>query len=405
MNGPQEKRKRILFVAEAVTLAHVVRPLVLAQGLDPTRYEVHFACAKGYDFCFKDTNFVYWPIESVSPRKFLVALAKGARLYDEKTLVAYVESDLKLLDEIRPDLVVGDFRLSLAVSAPLRKIPYAAITNAHWSPFSTIRHPPIPEHPLVKLVGVVIATALFRLVYPAVFAFHSRPVNRLRQKHGLAPLGGLRHVYTHGDYTLYADVPGLVSTGGLPANHFYLGPILWSPPTPRPDWWDAFPDDAPCVYVTLGSSGQLDVLPLLLEVLADLPVVVMVATAGRKNIAAVPGRVWVADFLPGLEAARHSSLVICNGGSATVYQALSAGVPVLGLVANMDQYLTMGCVQDAGAGKLIRTGMVTVAGLREGIMELLVNNRYRDSAERIAQECRKYGAQERFVELAKSWLG
>jgi len=36
-------RMRILFMAEAVTLAHVARPAVLAQGLNPSDYEVHFA--------------------------------------------------------------------------------------------------------------------------------------------------------------------------------------------------------------------------------------------------------------------------------------------------------------------------------------------------------------------------
>ena len=37
------RRLRILFIAEAVSLAHIARPFVLAQSLDPSRYEVHFA--------------------------------------------------------------------------------------------------------------------------------------------------------------------------------------------------------------------------------------------------------------------------------------------------------------------------------------------------------------------------
>lgn len=41
---PVARRQRILFVGEAATLAHVVRPFVLARSLDPSRYEVHFAC-------------------------------------------------------------------------------------------------------------------------------------------------------------------------------------------------------------------------------------------------------------------------------------------------------------------------------------------------------------------------
>ena len=33
---------KILFVGEAVTAAHVVRPLVLAESLNPLQYEIYF---------------------------------------------------------------------------------------------------------------------------------------------------------------------------------------------------------------------------------------------------------------------------------------------------------------------------------------------------------------------------
>ena len=35
-------RRRILFLAEGATMTHFVRPLVLAESLDPDSYEVHF---------------------------------------------------------------------------------------------------------------------------------------------------------------------------------------------------------------------------------------------------------------------------------------------------------------------------------------------------------------------------
>ena len=43
--GRAHMRRRILFVAEAVTLAQVVRLVTLARALDPARYDVHFASA------------------------------------------------------------------------------------------------------------------------------------------------------------------------------------------------------------------------------------------------------------------------------------------------------------------------------------------------------------------------
>lgn len=390
------RRKRILFFAEAVTLAHVTRPLVLAGALDTSRYDIHFACTDGYDWLLESSGFSRWSINSISPEQFMHALATGSRLYDFKTLSSYVEDDLRVLDAVSPDLVVGDFRLSLAVSAPLREVPYVALANAHWSPYA-ISGFPLPEHPMVPIFGVTVANAMFQMVRPAVFAYHGMPMNRLRRRHGLAPLGDLRRVYTHGDYTLYTDVPELIPTNNdRPANHRYIGPVLWSPEVPSPDWWGSLDPHKPCIYVTLGSSGKADLLPAVVEALGQLPVTAMVATAGRQELGQVPDNIHVSDYLPGQDAARRADLVICSGGSATAYQALSEGVPVLGIAANMDQYLTMNGICAAGAGRLIRAGQTNAKAVYESVKDLLGDEKYRHAARQIAEQFRQYDAPTRF---------
>lgn len=400
-------RKRILLVAEAVTLAHVARPFVLARSLDNNRFEVHLACAKRYEFFLKDADLTYWPVQSIPGEQFLNALAKGAPLYDYSTLARYVEEELRLLEAVEPDIVVGDFRLSLSVSAPLSEIPYAAVANAHWSPYAVGRFP-LPEHPMVRMIGAPIANAVYQIVQPvllpAIFAYHARAMNRLRRRYGLTPLGDLRHVYTYGDYTLYPDVPGLVPTFELPPNHHYIGPVLWSPDVMPPPWWDKMPIDRPRVYVTLGSSGQVDVLPMVIEALAEMPVSFLLATAGRIALTSLPDNVWAWDYLPGTEAVQRSALVISNGGSATVYQTLAEGVPVLGIASNMDQYLTMGYVQRAGAGLLLRAGQATKRSVRQAIEKLLSHKKYQSAAKRVAEEFALYDAPSRFCTFVENYL-
>jgi UDP:flavonoid glycosyltransferase YjiC (YdhE family) len=46
--APQSLRRRVLFVGEAVTLAHIVQPVVLAQALDPAQYAITLACDARY---------------------------------------------------------------------------------------------------------------------------------------------------------------------------------------------------------------------------------------------------------------------------------------------------------------------------------------------------------------------
>lgn len=68
--GLAARRRRILFVAEAVTLAHVVRPFALAQSLDPSRYEVHFACDPRYNQLLGPLPFRHHAIHTIPSERF-----------------------------------------------------------------------------------------------------------------------------------------------------------------------------------------------------------------------------------------------------------------------------------------------------------------------------------------------
>lgn len=386
--------RRILFFAEAVTLAHVARPLALAEGLGED-WEVHLACAPGY------AHFVRAPwkrhsLGSISSAAFLAALAKGRPLYDIATLNRYVQEDLALLARVKPDVVVGDFRLSLSVSARKAGVPYLNITNAYWSPYAKIDYP-APEHPLVKVFGPFLATALFRLARPLIFAMHARPLNALRKQYGLAPLpADVRYTYTDADQVLYADVPDFIPMRPLPQNHHFLGPVLWTPPVARPLWWERATSKGPWVYLTLGSSGKTELLHRLLQVLREFDWPVVVATAGR--VGSLPAGIYAADYLPGLEACRRARLVICNGGSPTCQQALAAGVPILGLPSNLDQFLNMQAVATQGAGVLVRSDHAGVLNLRKTLTELLNKPEYGNRARSMAAVYARYSATQRFAE-------
>lgn len=398
-------RKKILFFAEAVTLAHVGRALTLAAALDPAQYDIHFACADGYDFCFKDTAFTRWRVTSIPSAQFLNALAKGKPVYSKATLNSYVEEDLRLLDQVRPDVVIGDFRISLSISARLAKIPYVSLTNAYWSPFVRQRYS-VPNIPLTTVLPIRIANALFRMARPVAFAAHSNPLNSLRRKYGLPSLGAdLRKVYTDADFTIYADIPELFpATRDMPPSHSFLGPVMWAPPIALPAWWNQLPPDRPIVYVTLGSSGQGRLLPLVLQALAHLPLTVLAATAGNIKIDNVPENAYVAEYLPGDQAAARSRLVICNGGSPTSHQALAAGVPVLGIASNLDQFLNMHGVVTAGAGALMRADRFKPAELQRVTKDLLASPNATLAAKKVAASFARYDHAARFQDLLSSIL-
>lgn len=395
MPGPT----RILFFAESVTLAHLARPLALAGGLDPAKYDITIACDSRYQGILAQQPFATAPLHSLPSAQFLKALARGSPVYGLNTLEGYVQEDLALMDALRPDIVVGDFRLSLSVSARLARIPYATITNAYWSPYSTPSYP-VPVLPFVRWTGARLGTALFRLARPLAFALHSGPLNALRRHHGLSSLGwDLRRVYTDADLVLYADVPELIPTRALPSNHHYLGPILWAPTPPLPRWWDSLSASYPIVYLTLGSSGANEMLPEIIRAWGNHPLTLMVASAGHPPPAHLPPNVHWADYLPGIQAAERADLVICNGGSPTSHQALAAGVPVLGIASNLDQFLNMQAIAAAGAGILMRQDTFKAGAFMANVQALLEQPGYRTAAGQAAGWFKEYSAALLFPKL------
>ncbi len=386
-----------MFFAEAVTLAHVARPFVLANALDPNEYEVVLAADPRYQALFPDTGIARRAIRSISSDRFLGALAVGKPLYDRATLTRYVEEDLSLIEAVSPDLVVGDLRLSLGMSGEIAGVPYVNITNAYWSPYAALRYR-VPELPLTRLLGAGLGQILFDMARPLAFALHAAPMNRTRKHFGLRPLKrDLRHVYTDGDYVLYADIPDLFEIACLPANHRFLGPVLWSPAVDLPDWWGRLPDKGrPIIYLTLGSSGAVHALATILEACNGLDAAVMVATAGRVPIADSADHVYVADYLPGALAVDAADLVICNGGSPTTYQALAAGKPVLGVPSNMDQYLNMRGITRAGAGEYLRSESLSATALAAVVRRMLQDSAYGKAARALAQAMSAWDARLQF---------
>lgn len=385
------RRRRVLFMAEGVTLAHIARPLALAEQLDSTRYEVHFACDPRSRSLLSGVECGYTPVDSISKERFRRALAAGSPVYDTATLRAYVRADQRVLETTAPDVVVGDFRLSLSVSAALVGVPYLNVTNAYWSPYARARFP-VPELWLTRLIGRACAQPLFDLMRPLAFAYHAMPLNRVRKQYGMPSLGlDLRRVYTAGDWTLYADIPELVPTYTLPSNHRYLGPVLWSPKMELPDWWHRLPRGRPLIYVNLGSSGDERALSAVLGAVEGMPVTVVAATAGRARPSQVPANVWLADYLPGGRVASAAAVVVCNGGSPTALQALAAGAPILGIPSNLDQYANMRYMVQAGVGIQLPAGTLAAAEVRHALLRLLdVGRGYREQAAQAALWARSY---------------
>lgn len=407
-------KKRVLFVGEGVTLAHVVRPFQLAQSLDPAVFETHLACSPAFTPMLAAESVKLHHIASRTPEQFLAILERGDQLFPKTTLLEYVESDRELIRRIQPDAVVGDLRLSLAVSAPLEGIPYVALTNAYWSPYRIRRGLPLPSFSFIKRLGLhrfrgKIAASLieriFGLFLPLILNKQGEGLNDLRKLHGLPAFEDYFLGFTWGDFTCFADTPSVAPVTKLPEYHSYLGPIFWSPQSSLPRWWGELDKTKPLIILSLGSSGAVELLPVLFEALAGINAEVVVVTAGRVGLERVPTGFRSVDYLPLDEVGSQAALVITNGGSPSSYQVLRHGTPVLGLPLNMDQLLCMEGVAAAGAGIMLRADNCTGAEIRSAINRLLKDNEVKQAALGVAEEFSRYDYRHRFPLLISEILG
>ena len=390
-------RKKILFMAEAVTWSQVVRPMVLARGLDPRRYEVHFASARFDERLFHGTNFTRWPITSISPEEAVAVAASATYAYGEAVLAKYVDEELRLYEAIRPDLVVSDMRWSTPISAPVFGVPCATLVDAFWSRRTTRHWFPMPDLPLARLPGAsTFEKYLYPISLPTVLRHFAAPVNKLRRKHGLPELGDHIDVVNWGDYLLFPNDPLITPLTHQAPHETFLGPVLWSPQIPLPTFWDELGRDRPMIYATLGSSGSVDAVPPVLEALGGMDVDVVLSTAARVTPKNPPRNVRVVEMIPGDLAARKAAVVVCNGGASTGYQALAEGTPIVGIPWNLDQLLSAIAMRDAGAGVFLRTATVTSAKIRAAVERVMREESFTQTAQRVAASFASFDPHARF---------
>ncbi len=365
---------RVLMMSQGVSLAHVARPAALAAALPDA--EVHFArTARMARFVGLPHATQHELAETMTPDTFVARMAVGKPLFDEATLLADVDEDLRLIEKVQPDLIVGDLRFSLQVSARLAGVRFAMLSNAHWSPSLPLSTYPMPEHPVMSLMPRSISEPVFRKLTGFFFRQHVEPLNAMRRRHGFTPFTDMREGYQDADDLLFVDDAGFYPS--LKRSTF-LAPIVWEPPTPSPSWLEAMAPADDLALLTVGSTGAGQLMKrTMIETMRALGLRVMLATAERGS---APDGVLTAPYIPGYQAAKRSRLVVCNGGSCSTAQAIAAGRPFLGICSNMDQFLACQPLVAAGAGLVLPASQANASRVGAALKELMENPRYTHSA-------------------------
>jgi MGT family glycosyltransferase len=384
-HGMRPAMARILAIGDGGFLSHVSRPLEIAKQLRTAGHEVVFAATGPYAELATNAGFDVRPIRTVPVARILSRSRIGrADWYTLEHIRETVAADEALFDAVAPELVLGDFRHSLHTSCELAGVPFASILNASWTNYYSVVYR-APEHLAVtRLLGERLATRISPWVKSAILRWDVRAHNHYRRERGLGPFWNVWEMFS-GDLNLLVDIPEYGPTADLPANYRYVGPVIWEPEVAVPSWLERIDPGRPTLYFTMGSTGHARYLEEALRIFGGTDYQCLMTTAGLIAPSAVPENFFVCEFAPGSALMEKCDVVVCQGGNGTIYQALRAGVPVIGIPTMHDQEFNLQRVVDLGVGVQLSDLRFRAQDLRDAVAGVLEDPQVRSNAARLAR--------------------
>jgi UDP:flavonoid glycosyltransferase YjiC (YdhE family) len=374
----------------------------LAACLDENKYEYRIATSEGYKK-FVGDNYLEIPSLNADEFEQKTDLRKHDFVYSKELLQSYVNSELKLINEYKPNLVVGDMRISLGISAKIAKIPYLNIQNAYWSQFAEAEKM-MPDISFAKFLSVKKQKMIFNKKLQLVNANFIYGYNTIRSKYGLPKVRTMEEMYSGGDMNLYMDIPMMAPTSHLPEHCKYIGPVVDFFDIPLPAWWENIDKAKRTVYCSLGSTGNTKKMNRMVKALVKLDMNVILVTSGRFLQKKLPSDFYVCEYFPITKVMEKIDLVICNGGSGTIYQAIKGGTPVLATPTNLDQMLACFTLERKHIGKVLRYRDMNRRRIRASINDLLNNEIYKDGLKKAKNQMDQYDTKELFNRYLETML-
>ena len=328
---------RILLFPSAIGRAHLNRLILIAQELQHQGIDIAFGFQNPNDSTLEEYNFAVFPIADATITDFS---ANVFAAFTPTLIEQCVKDELKIIETFQPDAIVGDFRLTAAISAKVAGIPYISVVNAYMTDYfdpvdvmmSKDKNP--WQYRLASVTGKAIQSTQKKQL--------ATPFREVAQKYHLKKLVSLYDFLT-GDSTLIADSPEFCPLENLPQNFRYIGPLIWEGFNQTvPEYINQINPNKTIIYATTGNTGKKKLIQLVIDGFKnDLNYEVILTTGAFIHPDTVPksGNIHVARFLPGSQVMKHCQAAIHCGGNGTVYQALSQGIPAVVIPFNNDQMI------------------------------------------------------------------
>ncbi len=353
--------KTLLFAPCAFNLAETSRMVEIAKAVARhpqagPAFAIHFISDGGeFERLIENHGF---PLTRMEPRltpekiELIAKIDRGEKFapaFTDAEMIRRVDHEIAALRKLQPVAAVTGSYPSIPVTCRVLRVPLVWVIQSTWLPVFFRHGAGMTDH----LRPVAMKALADWLVWLFInFWIRYGILNTVNRAAGHFGVPGFPSIfdYWRGDLTLVAEPPEF-SGAALPAEHFYIGPLIPQDEFPMPAAIAEIPRDRPLIYFAMGSSGTPEIAAKIVESFNGKPYRVIAPVKFQlSRVAAVriPANVLVTDWVPALQVNKMADLAVIHGGIGTVMTAALAGKPVVGVGMQMEQVANLACLERLG---------------------------------------------------------
>lgn len=405
--------KKILFFVESISYGHIARSLIISQWLRELNPNIVIACPPSSRTIFDQAAFEIEEINITSPAQIYQRLCQGDSMYVKENLLTYFREDDLLIQKIKPQLIISDFRFTALQLAKKYSIPGVAISEVtchpSFQPLGTVPDSLAkPDFaPLWLLDFISQKTPMGKMINKQKIAEISIPYQEASREYGMEILPSFFHYASQGDLCLICDHPDLIPLNSLRSGDIFTGAVLWKREDSLPPELVNLNPEQKIVYISLGTQDSLstDFLENYIQLLLQENLQVIVSL-GKRNLTVLSqnDNLWVFDFINDSKLLPLVNLMVYPGGAMSTYQGIACGIPLLVLPAHANQHFYAEAIVNQQLGYLLRPSRLNFKKLTETTLDLLNNSKIFDSVQRFKDKLSSFNNQKKIIERIKFLL-
>ncbi|GGE32886.1 glycosyl transferase [Pullulanibacillus camelliae] len=190
----------------------------------------------------------------------------------------------------------------------------------------------------------------------------------------------------------------------FPRNRYvFIGPSITSRTEQDQAFSVTFKPNQPLIYASMGTvlNDQPHFYQTVIQTFKNLPFNIILSVGKNtaiESLGPIPDHIVVQQYVPQLKVLEQADVFVTHCGMNSTNEALYFNVPLVMLPAGSDQPIVADRVEELGAGVQLDLQTLTGEALKNAVITVLNDPKYRQSAKQISASFREAGGYKKGVD-------